>query len=201
MSNYVISDVHGQYKTYRKMLKKIALKSEDTLFVLGDVIDRGNEGLKILFDLMKRPNVVLLLGNHELLMMNALRNFYEIEFKDRHDTDDIDLWLDPCNGGESTYEEYLNLPEEQRIEVIAYLESSWIVKKVNINNKTFHLSHAYTCKRRFQDGLKYAQLPKEEVWDVVWNNIYDRTFLEENGDKLYPNKKNIHRFHLFCLGS
>ena len=43
MSNYVRSDVHGQYKAYTKMLKKIDLKAEDTLYILGDVIDRGPE--------------------------------------------------------------------------------------------------------------------------------------------------------------
>lgn len=36
---YCISDIHGQYKQYKKMLECIDLKEEDTLYVLGDVID------------------------------------------------------------------------------------------------------------------------------------------------------------------
>ena len=82
MSNYVMSDVHGQYKSYMKMLKKIDLKAEDTLYVLGDAIDRGPDGIKILNDIMKRPNVELILGNHELLMLDALKNFDEIKSKE-----------------------------------------------------------------------------------------------------------------------
>lgn len=192
MSNYVMSDVHGQYKAYMKMLKKIDLKAEDTLYVLGDVIDRGPEGIKIITDMMKRSNVVMVLGNHELLMMDALRNFDEIKSKDRHDTDDIDLWLDPCNGGEKTYEAYQNLTPAKRKSILEYLEAAWVIKKITINNKTYHLSHAYTCSKKTKEGFRYKDLTHDEIWDVVWMNIYDRAFIRENKDKLYPNKKNIY---------
>ena len=77
MSNYVISDIHGQYKTYKRMLRAIDLKPEDTLYVLGDVIDRGPDGIKILCDMMKRSNVRMFMGNHELLMLDALKNLHE----------------------------------------------------------------------------------------------------------------------------
>ncbi len=192
MSNYVMSDVHGQYKSYMKMLKKIDLKAEDTLYVLGDVIDRGPDGIKIITDMMKRPNVVMILGNHELLMMDALKNFDEIKSKDRHDTDDIDLWLDPCNGGEKTYDAYQNLTPAKRKAILQYLEAAWIIKKIQVNNKIYHLSHAYTSNKKTKDGFRYNDLTHDEIWDVVWMNIYDRAFIRENKDKLYPNKKNIY---------
>ena len=38
---YVLSDIHGMYDKYQQMLAKIDLKPEDTLYILGDVIDRG----------------------------------------------------------------------------------------------------------------------------------------------------------------
>ncbi|MBQ7766055.1 MAG: fructose-bisphosphatase class III [Lachnospiraceae bacterium] len=192
MSNYVMSDVHGQYKSYMKMLKKIDLKAEDTLYVLGDAIDRGNDGIKILNDMMKRPNVVLILGNHEMLMLDALRNFDEIKSKDRHDTDDIDLWLDPCNGGEYTYEDFSKLTIPKRKAIIDYLENAWIIKKITIGNKNYHLSHAYTTNRKSKDGFRYADLSHDEIWDIVWMNIFDRAFIRENNSKLYPNKKTIY---------
>ena len=68
MSNYVISDIHGQYKSYKRMLRAIQLQPEDTLYVLGDVIDRGPDGIKILNDMMKRENVIMFMGNHELMI-------------------------------------------------------------------------------------------------------------------------------------
>lgn len=45
---YVCSDIHGNYEKYRALIEKISLRDEDTLYVLGDVIDRGPEGVRIL---------------------------------------------------------------------------------------------------------------------------------------------------------
>lgn len=62
---YAISDIHGCWDKYRKLLKKINFGLDDTLYVLGDVIDRGPDGFKIMLDMARRPNVVNLMGNHE----------------------------------------------------------------------------------------------------------------------------------------
>ncbi|MBR4581243.1 MAG: fructose-bisphosphatase class III, partial [Lachnospiraceae bacterium] len=103
MSTYVISDIHGQYKSFLKMLDLIRFGEDDVLYCLGDVIDRGPDGIKIIQYMMKHDNIELFMGNHELLMLDALKNEYEIQNKNRLDTDDIDIWLDPCNGGLPTY--------------------------------------------------------------------------------------------------
>ena len=41
MAVYVISDIHGNYDLFMELLKKIKLSGKDTLYVLGDVVDRG----------------------------------------------------------------------------------------------------------------------------------------------------------------
>ncbi len=69
---YVIADVHGDYEKYTKMLELIQFSEEDELYVLGDVLDRGENGLKILQDMMLRPNVIPILGNHEYMASVAL---------------------------------------------------------------------------------------------------------------------------------
>ena len=62
---YAISDIHGCFEQYQAMLQEISFSSRDTLYVLGDVIDRGPDGIRILQDMMLRSNVLPLLGNHE----------------------------------------------------------------------------------------------------------------------------------------
>ena len=61
---YVMSDLHGCYDMFLQMLEKIKFNNDDTLYILGDIIDRGDNGIKILLDIMKRSNVIPLLGNH-----------------------------------------------------------------------------------------------------------------------------------------
>ena len=55
--NYVISDIHGMYTKYIEMMNLIDLQDTDTLYILGDIVDRGLQSMKILQDMMKRPNV------------------------------------------------------------------------------------------------------------------------------------------------
>lgn len=45
---YVMSDIHGNMRRFRSVLEKIQLRPEDTLYVLGDVIDRHPYGIEIL---------------------------------------------------------------------------------------------------------------------------------------------------------
>lgn len=66
---YVTSDLHGLKLTKLKaLLKKAYFSKNDWLFVLGDVIDRQNDGgVAILGWLLEQPNAQLILGNHEAI--------------------------------------------------------------------------------------------------------------------------------------
>ena len=70
--HYILSDIHGNERRFLSILRQIDLKPEDTLYVLGDVIDRHPWGLRILRKLMAMPNAKLILGNHEYMMLRAL---------------------------------------------------------------------------------------------------------------------------------
>lgn len=38
---YVMSDLHGRYDLYIKMLERLNLQKPDMLYILGDFVDRG----------------------------------------------------------------------------------------------------------------------------------------------------------------
>ena len=76
---YAVSDLHGYpLDGFRKLLEKAGFSDNDFCFVLGDVIDRGTEGIKILQWLMGQPNFELILGNHEAMMLSCDFLFDEI---------------------------------------------------------------------------------------------------------------------------
>ena len=58
MATYVISDIHGQYNMFIELLDKIDLKDTDTLYILGDVLDRGPHPIKTIRKLMEMPNTI-----------------------------------------------------------------------------------------------------------------------------------------------
>lgn len=78
---YVMSDIHGCYDEFMKMIDLIQLKENDALYILGDVIDRGNGSLQILDYIMSHKNIKMLLGNHEDLL---LKWYHSIIFKPLH---------------------------------------------------------------------------------------------------------------------
>ena len=52
---YAMSDIHGQYELFRNLMEQIPLGKDDTLYVLGDVVDRGPDSMKILKYMMANP--------------------------------------------------------------------------------------------------------------------------------------------------
>lgn len=48
---YAVSDIHGCYEQYKELLNKTGFSGNDTLYVLGDVLDRGPEPIQILADI------------------------------------------------------------------------------------------------------------------------------------------------------
>ena len=59
---YVLSDLNGCFNAYNKMLDKIGFCDDDILYVLGDVVDYGRHSVKLLEDMMFRPNVYPILA-------------------------------------------------------------------------------------------------------------------------------------------
>lgn len=70
---YVISDLHGYpIEKLKTLLEKAGFCEDDFLYILGDVIDRnGDGGVGILQWLLSQPNVQLILGNHEAMLLSC----------------------------------------------------------------------------------------------------------------------------------
>ena len=51
---YVVSDLHGSNKKFQKLLKEINFADKDIMYVLGDIVDYGEESIELLCD--NKPN-------------------------------------------------------------------------------------------------------------------------------------------------
>lgn len=72
MAIYVTSDAHGHVRALDEALSKISLTSDDTLYVLGDMIDRGPDPVGVINLVRSLPNACVLKGNHEQIMLDAI---------------------------------------------------------------------------------------------------------------------------------
>ena len=82
---FVISDLHGQYDLFLKLLEKINLKREDLLLIMGDICDRGEKSYEIYMKCMKMMklgyNLKFILGNHEDMLLEDLENDYPLRYE------------------------------------------------------------------------------------------------------------------------
>ena len=98
MATYVIGDIHGRPKLLNQLINNVPWDVEqDKIVFLGDLVDRGPDAPGVIERVMElvaaNPNVVVLRGNHEQMMLDCL------------DYGDLQ-WLIPENGGLATLEGY-----------------------------------------------------------------------------------------------
>lgn len=138
---YVMSDLHGCYDKYMKMMDQLNLQKDDTLYVLGDVVDRGPDGIKILLDMYDRDNIIFLRGNHEQTAMKVLRCMFDsgAGFNDDELVPMIQLWM--LDGGNTTLEQFIGIPAYDKKKVLTYLWHSVISAETEVNGKKYLLAH------------------------------------------------------------
>ena len=159
---YVMSDIHGNMRRFRSVMEQIDLQPDDMLYVLGDVIDRHPDGIAILQELMSMPNVKMLLGNHEYMMLDVVDQQKDtcddIDFADSYYA--LALWYQ--NGGETTHAAFNALSDDQQKEIITYLRSLPLNLDIEVRGLPFHLIHGGDLnyydrhKHRYPDQTKYA---------------------------------------------
>jgi serine/threonine protein phosphatase 1 len=178
MSTYAISDVHGHFSTYRKLLEKLKFSDEDFLYVVGDVIDRGRDGIKIIQDIMAHPNIELILGNHEYMMIEAIDFLRKNEGEKKQKSDlgeaftPVDLWFHPANGGKTTYNAFSKLEREEQDRILDYMKGLKLIKRVRIGDKDYHISHSYSVGYKFGEDLYYKDA-LVDAESVVWDSLVD----------------------------
>lgn len=77
MSFFVISDVHGMYEEFKEIMGY--WDKESKLVILGDIVDRGNDSLKVIqeliqFSKMYPSKLVYLKGNHDETFLKFIKS-------------------------------------------------------------------------------------------------------------------------------
>lgn len=87
--DYCISDIHGYYDLFCRLLEKIKFGGGDKLYVLGDIIDKGPNSVRLAKLLFSMPSVYCIAGNHEY-------DFLKYYCALMQQTEDYDFVLHEC---------------------------------------------------------------------------------------------------------
>ena len=179
MATYVISDIHGQYDKFMELLDKINLKETDTLYILGDVLDRGPHPIKTLRKLMEMDNVICIVGNHELMSIECLEFLMKevtdmsLEELDDEMLDNLVTWQ--YNGSKTTIDEFSQLDLVTKQDVLDYIKEFLVYEQITVNDQDYLLVHAglgnYSPEKDIED---YS------LHDLIWARAdYDTKYFED----------------------
>ena len=141
---YVMSDIHGNYEKFKSILSQISFRDSDVLYILGDLVDMGEESMELIDDLSVRLNVYCVAGEHDFLAARMLSGFSKmLESGAAPDPDyiaEMTAWVQ--EGGQSTLEAFRALGGDEREGVLDYLEDLVLFEDVTVKGERYVLVHA-----------------------------------------------------------
>ncbi|MDI5891967.1 metallophosphoesterase [Halomonas rhizosphaerae] len=146
--DFFVGDIHGQYRLLQEVLQGVAFsKSEDRLFCVGDLIDRGGDSLDCL-KLVFMPWFHAVRGNHEELASNALR--------EGEGSSAWALWM--INGGGWVVES--GVGETRRV-LQAALRHLPLAREVTVKGKRIGMVHA-------EPPTDWSRIEEADPRALVW---------------------------------
>lgn len=172
---YAASDLHGYpLESFLRLLEKAGFGDSDTLYVIGDVIDRnGDGGVAMLRWMMSRPNVELLLGNHEAMMLSCDFLFDEIteDNVDHLNFQQLQLTLQWMrNGSDPTINSLRELKAgnpEAFNDLMDYVGDAPLYAAVSAGGRDFLLVHS-----GFENFSPERKLSSYSADELLWHRPY-----------------------------
>jgi len=181
MAIYVTSDLHGlPLNDLKSLLNKVNFGDGDWLYILGDVVDRQNDGgIDILKWLLDQPNAQLILGNHEAMLLSCDFVFKEITDENLvgFTKEKMELLMNYTqNGGDVTLKalrELMHSSPEMVEDILDYLREAPLYETVSVKDKDFLLVHSGLDN--FDKNRKLSDYTADEfIW--AWPEITDEYF-------------------------
>ena len=181
MKTYVISDVHGLWPKFSDFVD--TLEPDDLVYVLGDVIDRGPEGIQILQYIKDHPEQFkMVIGNHEDMMLRYIEATKGVDlekasyFQIKEISRLYDWWV-IRNQGEPTLADYERLSDSKQEKVHQFIKNLPVAyTNVKVGENTFYLVHS-TADRLEKEVVLQSDLEEpDEIKRYIWTrptNIED----------------------------
>ena len=123
---YCISDIHNDSKSFKEMLNLIRFSSDDQMYILGDIFDRGLDPIGLYYEILKHDNIIAIKGNHDDFLAKSIRN----------------------NSCESESHQAISkrLTSVDLKNLAEWIEQMPLYQELEINGKKFLLAHAETTE-------------------------------------------------------
>jgi serine/threonine protein phosphatase 1 len=186
---YIISDVHGCFKSLKALINQFPNKENSKIVFVGDLIDRGSSSSDVVKFIMDN-NYDCVMGNHEEMFLQFAPT------KENEDLSDSKHWLFKC-GGEETLKSYTSKDEYyKQYDFIKTLPLYLEYKDYKtIDNRYLVVSHSAVGKvwdkrdskdeddiEEFESHLLYSRYKNsdnKEIFNVFGHTIFPQPVVNE----------------------
>ena len=138
---YVISDICGNYQKFKELMDNVLINDSDTLYILGNTVDFGDEPMELIEDISMRSNVYAVAGARYYLAARMLYGFDKMlkggSTPDANYISEMTEWV--ANGGQTTLDGFRALDADAREGVLDYLTEMTLYEEANVKGKTYIL--------------------------------------------------------------
>lgn len=169
---YAFTDLHGMYSLWEQI--RDFCDESDKLIFLGDACDRGDDGLKIIKELLLDKRVTYIKGNHE----DFLEDIGAEVADERYGS--TPLWR--MNGGFQTLQDFEKLSDSSKLWYIRQMSKlATMIEYTNTKGQKILLSHAgFTpTLEPPEDKVEHYYWDREHVWSDWWpsEEKYKETYI------------------------
>ncbi len=138
---YVISDICGNYQKFKELMDNVLINDSDTLYILGNTVDFGDEPMELIEDISMRANVFAVAGARDYLAARMLYGFDKMlkggTTPDANYISEMTAWV--SEGGQTTLDGFRALDADSREGVLDYLTEMTLYEEANVKGKTYIL--------------------------------------------------------------
>lgn len=138
---YLVSNIYGRYDRFQKLLTKLHFGDNDIMYVLGNIVDHGEQPMELVGDLSTRYNIYCVLGEHDYKAYVLLNEFDSIlksggapspEF-----ASSMIEWA--RDGGQTTLEAFKSADADTREGFLEFLSDLPVFEEATSKNKDYIL--------------------------------------------------------------
>ncbi len=176
---YVTANLHGCYTKFMELLRQIKFKDKDVMYVLGDIVDHGDEPMELVCDLSMRYNVYTVAGEHDLTALRMLSGFERMlksgEAPSAAFKSDMIAWM--ADGGQPTLDGFRGLDAEMKEGVLDYLSDMALYETVTVRGQEYVLVHAGTAEITDDEVCDAEELFREPLDVTAARPFEDKTVI------------------------
>ena len=186
MATWVVGDIHGCYDDFMKLLNNKEIKTEDTIILIGDIVDRGPDSYKMIKwamnNITENGKYQMILGNHE----DELIWGYQITLDWNKNKEFIDIAHYQCNYDFSLYMYEAGYESVYDVKpIIDWFNNLPIYKRLTVNNQEYLIAHAWFLNT-YDINLNNRHVKDKIVWerDITYSGQLTKDYTPINNEIL-----------------